>query len=456
MADTPKTTQPTKKHLARMQRERMYRRYILIAFIAVIAVTAGILIYGMLQQSVLEPLQAVAIVNSEKISTKAWQAQTRFARSNLIRSALNTYQFAQAFSDPSFASSFASQLQQIQFQLDPATVGKQTLDQMVDNIVIRDEAEKLGVSVTDEEINNAFQEAFGYYPEGTPTPVPTFPIIPTSTLSPLQMTLVPPTATPTLAPTLVVTGTVTATATLAPTATPTIEPTPEATSTPMPTATPYTLEGYQELFKQTVADYKTNYQISESDLRYVIETQLLRQKVEEAVVGELPNTRQEVWARHILVADEALAKDLYTQVSNGADFCKLAAENSTDDSNKDNCGDLGWFTAGKMVKEFEDVAFAMQPGDLSEPVKTEFGWHIIQVLGNEDRPIAESEYNQLKTTKFTEWLTELKKALTIEIKDIWQDRSPTTPVLPAEIEQYIQSASQTQQQNPLLQITPEP
>ncbi|MBN2829803.1 MAG: peptidylprolyl isomerase [Candidatus Cloacimonetes bacterium] len=73
--------------------------------------------------------------------------------------------------------------------------------------------------------------------------------------------------------------------------------------------------------------------------------------------------------------------DLYKQIMNGADFAEMAVSFSQDDSNKDKGGDLGYFGRRKMVKEFEDVAFSLKQGEISEPVKTKFGWHIIQKMG---------------------------------------------------------------------------
>jgi len=88
---------------------------------------------------------------------------------------------------------------------------------------------------------------------------------------------------------------------------------------------------------------------------------------------------EQVRASHILVADEQKAKDLVAQLRAGADFAKLAQENSTDTGSAANGGDLDYFGHGKMVAEFDKAAFAMKVGDISDPVKSQFGWHIIKV-----------------------------------------------------------------------------
>jgi peptidyl-prolyl cis-trans isomerase C len=107
---------------------------------------------------------------------------------------------------------------------------------------------------------------------------------------------------------------------------------------------------------------------------------------------------EEVHARHILVADEAEAKEIIKQLQGGADFAALAKEKSTDPSAQNNAGDLGYFRREMMVPEFAEVAFTLEPGAISkEPVKTQFGWHVIKV---EDRrqtvPTFEEKEPELK------------------------------------------------------------
>jgi peptidyl-prolyl cis-trans isomerase C len=87
-------------------------------------------------------------------------------------------------------------------------------------------------------------------------------------------------------------------------------------------------------------------------------------------------------AAHILVETEEEAQALIAQLAEGADFAELAAENSIGPSGP-NGGALGWFTAGMMVPEFEEAVFALEPGEVSAPVQTQFGWHV--VLLNETR-----------------------------------------------------------------------
>lgn len=93
------------------------------------------------------------------------------------------------------------------------------------------------------------------------------------------------------------------------------------------------------------------------------------------------NTPEQVRARHILVKTKAQADAIETQLHNGADFATLAKQDSTDPGSKMQGGELGWFSAGQMVKPFSDAAFALNVSQISQPVNTPFGWHIIQVEG---------------------------------------------------------------------------
>ncbi len=441
-----KSIAPSKKHLARVEREKQQIRWIWITTIIVFALVVGLIIGGIINEKVIKPNRPVAVVNGDKISMKDFQEQVRFTRSRIIDNANQTYQFMQYFAeDPTYMSSFVTQLEQIAVQLTPINVGQQTLDSMIEDRLIQQEAKRRNITVTDEDVSKEFQNLLGYFPDGTPTPAPTSEAIPTATLNSLQLTASAPTATPTFTTTTelnpTVTPVLTTTSELS-TATPTVDETevltPTASPTLIPTATPYTEEGFKSAYQSIVQAY-ANYDISEEGLKNVIRAQLFRNLVQDQVVGEMeiPRTQEEVWARHILVADEQAAKDISARLVAGEDFCKIAAELSTDESNKNNCGDLGWFPHGQMVAQFEDAAFSTAEGDISEGVQTDFGWHIIWVLGHDDRPITDDAYQQLRDTKFSEWLQTLRETSEVTINDFWQTIVPSEPELPAEIEQFI-------------------
>jgi foldase protein PrsA len=133
---------------------------------------------------------------------------------------------------------------------------------------------------------------------------------------------------------------------------------------------------------------------------------------------------EQVQASHILVEDEKTAKEVKDKLDDGGDFAELAKEYSTDTSNAESGGELGFFAKGEMVTEFDDKAFAMKKGEISEPVKTEFGYHIIKVTDKKDakeavlddhkEEIKDILFDQALQTEYGTWLEEQKEEYQIE------------------------------------------
>ncbi|MBE3589275.1 MAG: peptidylprolyl isomerase [Firmicutes bacterium] len=103
---------------------------------------------------------------------------------------------------------------------------------------------------------------------------------------------------------------------------------------------------------------------------------------------------EEIRARHILVDSQEKAAELRAQLDKGASFADLAKQYSLDPSTKDQGGELGWFSRGKMTAAFEDAAFALQPGQVSDPVQTEYGWHLI--LLEERKPAMPAKFADVR------------------------------------------------------------
>jgi foldase protein PrsA len=123
----------------------------------------------------------------------------------------------------------------------------------------------------------------------------------------------------------------------------------------------------------------------------------------------------QVHARHILVEDEETGQEVLDRLEAGEDWAALAAEYSQDTSNKDNGGDLDWFPRGMMVPAFEEVAFSLEPGTISDLVETDFGFHIIEVLEKGKRELDEQTYGMMVQQAFQEWLDEQQAAADTEI-----------------------------------------
>jgi peptidyl-prolyl cis-trans isomerase C len=126
-----------------------------------------------------------------------------------------------------------------------------------------------------------------------------------------------------------------------------------------------------------------------------LETEAVLKPKYDALVAGM-KAEKEIKARHILVKDEAKAKDIIAQLAKGGDFVKLAKDNSEDPGSKDNGGDLGFFSSDMMVPEFYGAAAQLKAGEVSkEPVKTQFGWHVIKVEELKDR--TPPKFEEVKT-----------------------------------------------------------
>jgi len=420
MAPNPKIA--SKKHIARLERERRQTRIIQIIAILVVAAVVLILGYGYLDINVLQKLQPVAEVNGEKITTKEFQARVQIQRDQLINQYMQYLQYQQMF-----GMDVSAQLEQIQMSLDiPTSAGQQVMDMMIEEALIRQEAERRGISVSAEEVEAFRQEQFRYFPNGTLTPTitPTLVEVVYPTLSAEQMELVTVTPAPTTGPT----STPLPTATPELSATPTVESTPAPTSTPLPTATPYTLEGYQGQYATAMASIMET-GLTQAQYEQLFELELLRQKLFEAVTVDTPREEEQVWARHILVPDEESAKAVIERLDKGEDFAKIAQEVSQDPGSAIAGGDLGWFGKGQMVAEFETAAFALEPGQVSEPVQSSFGWHIIQLIGRTTLPLTADGYAQARETAFDDFLAKLREEAEVTIHEYWTERVPIVPTL---------------------------
>jgi len=353
--------QLTRKQLSRREQEERTKRFLIIGTAVVLGVVLLILGWGLYQQYVLRPRQPVATVYGVPLPLKEYQKRVYFRRWDL-RYQLNRLndqkqQLGTGSEDQSFLIQYIDQqIQQTESQLLnlPSTV----LDEMIDDQLVRHEAEKRGISVSAEEVQIEMEKQFGYDRN-------------------------PPTPTPTSA---------------------TITSTEPITVTPMPTIAPMTEE---EFVQQSTAWFSTMEQNSgfkEEDLRRLIEGSLLYNKVAEALKAEAPTTADQVHAQHILVKTKEEAEAALARLRNGEDLAVLAAELSLDTSTKDNGGDLGWFSRGQMVQEFEAVAFSLEPGQTSDPVETSYGFHIIRVLERDaNRTLEGSALAEAQDRAVSDW-----------------------------------------------------
>ncbi|NLM46578.1 MAG: foldase [Firmicutes bacterium] len=194
--------------------------------------------------------------------------------------------------------------------------------------------------------------------------------------------------------------------------------------------------GSQEYFETILSQYGLTEETLKNNIRVnLLLKEIVRGKTtvtEEEVHKHFADNQEkfniphEVHARHILVKTEEEAAEILQKLKNGEDFAELAKEYSTDPGSKEKGGDLGKFGKGKMVKEFEDAVFSAPVGLIDKAVKTDHGYHIIEVLGIqearevtfsevEDKVREDLENEKIAAQMETEY-AELRKAATVETK----------------------------------------
>ena len=136
----------------------------------------------------------------------------------------------------------------------------------------------------------------------------------------------------------------------------------------------------------------------------------------ERVAGNIPTSVEQVHVRHILLSTEEECNDVLAQLEAGSDFATLAKSASLDQTSAPQGGDLGFFPRGLMAPEFEEAAFSLAPGEVSGLIKTQFGYHILQVIENDpNREVPAEILPALRQQAFQRWLESERANATIEL-----------------------------------------
>ncbi len=169
----------------------------------------------------------------------------------------------------------------------------------------------------------------------------------------------------------------------------------------------------------------------QAEAKTAVTEEALRKVYDEAV--KQMGKEVEVHARHILVETEDEAKAVLAELKKGADFAKLAKEKSKDPSAASNAGDLGYFTKEQMVPEFADTAFKLEKGQLSEPVKSQFGWHVIKAEDKRTKPVPAFDKVKPQLVQFvvrkaqSDLITKLRDGAKVEIMPTPGGDKPAMP-----------------------------
>lgn len=152
------------------------------------------------------------------------------------------------------------------------------------------------------------------------------------------------------------------------------------------------------------------------ELKASLGEEILAALTVQRVADEVPASAEQVHARHLLVADIALAEELQSQLAGGADFATLAQTYSLDLSTRIAGGDLGWFAPGTLTTpEVEAAAFALQPGEIGAIVQSALGYHLIEVLERGDHALNPDTWRRMRQAAVDDWLTDQRSQAAIEI-----------------------------------------
>ena len=527
----------TRKEVRMRTRDRERNRRLYLGTGIAVGLALLFVIIGLVSEFAIKPNSTLASVGDDTIVTKDFWKRTKLEKGQLQSQLVQMTQLEEQFGGQGF---FTQQINQLQSTLSsPFALGMQVLNQMIDEKVIAQQATTLGITVTDEEVDEALREEVAArrsaitVPQATETaeaatvatataaaeatavastPVTntaaitdtalvtdaatvtesasvtdtstvtaTAPVSEREALTATEAVTVPETVTTTpvvsatgsvttgaeitaatdmtdsavITPVGVTTATAGVTETTGVTITPTDVPTPE----PLPTRAVLTDTGYTEGLTALQEDLDLAAGMSLAEYREVVRARLLSDKVSEAIgEQEVAATEEQVHARHILlnviepsaepaVTPEptaegapaptptpaprseaeaiALATELRDRILAGEKFEDIAAQYSNDTSNAQSGGDLGWFGRGAMVAAFEEAAFALPIGQISEPITTSFGVHLIEVLEKDPaRTLDEQTLAQKRQEAYQTWLQEQINAAKIERPEDLTSRLP--------------------------------
>ena len=400
-------------HLSRAEKERIKARLAFVALSGVLSLVVLLVGGTLVWDKVVLGQRPVLKVDGRAVTLQHY-ANVLSYKLNLLnleyeRALELASQPAPPDADPAQGNIVAQFARQRLAQIDNQRSGLsvQLAEDMIDEFVIRDEAVKRNITATRDEIDAELKRLVGYQdPGATPAPAST-----------------PATAEGTGAEPA---GTATAAA----------SPAAGATAAPTAAATAARGGGRADSFEARYRDYQRATAGTDAIIRQDIENQILRRKLSEQITSAVAAHAEQVRARHILLPDETAAMAAQERLQRGESFAALAAELSTDSSNKDQGGDLGWFPRGAMVSEFEQAAFQLQPGQTSGPVKTSFGVHLIRVDERDAaRELDPQQLQRARSDAFGKWLEKARDEHTIDRfvdadKVAWAARNGRTPAQP--------------------------
>lgn len=383
----------TRKQRSRLEQEKRLEKFILWGVTIVVVAVVGILGYGLVFEKIVKAREPVAVVGNTPITTAEFQARVRFLRMQMQRQLLSLQQ-RQAMADPMDPNSelllqyLQEEIRKVQTELEPenaATIGEQALNQLLQEELVRQEAERRGIVVTPGEVQQQIELSFGYDSNpATPEPTASSPLTPTDALTPTEELF--------------------------------------------PTPTPMTKEGFQQLYADFLRESLRPLDISEEQYRSWLEASLLTQELQEQMTAEIPATAEQVNLNVLNVSSQGKANELAVRLEAGEDFQTLGEE--LRESDVGYATELGWLPRevleNNLGAELTDLAFSLGVGEYSQPVADPDGiwYNIFEVLGHEEREIGLWARQQMVGERFQAWLD--AQQFLVE-RRTYQDRVPTEP-----------------------------
>ncbi len=371
---------PSRRQQSKWQREQHQQHRLYIAVGVLVVVVGGIFLGGIFYDNVVRANEVIAQIGPDSVTASQVLGEVRPAAKSLDAQ-------AKQFGGGANIANYVDQQKR--------NLPDQTLSDIIDKRLIQQEAARRGISVSPAELDDKERQTVAdFQAVSNPAPTPQ------------------PTSAPDSSDAAVAADTA-ATAAASTVATPTAAASPSAPTTPTVVPTLDT-SAYAPALQQLLD--KNN--LAEPDFRDRLLQGMLRERLQTAIGQEqVPDTQDQVHARHILVATQEQADSVLAQLQAGADFAALASQVSTDPGSKDKGGDLGWFGHGVMDPPFETAAFALQPGQLSDVVHGANGFHIIQMLERDPaRAVPADQLTSQRQKAFTDWLASRRSSQDVKLQ----------------------------------------
>ncbi len=371
---------PSRRQQSKWQREQHQQHRLYIAVGVLVVVVGGIFLGGIFYDNVVRANEVIAQIGPDSVTASQLLGEVRPAAKSLDAQ-------AKQFGGGTNIANYVDQQKR--------NLPDQTLSDIIDKRLIQQEAARRGISVSPAELDDKERQTVAdFQAVSNPAPTPQ------------------PTSAPDSSDAAVAADTA-ATAAASIVATPAAAASPSAPTTPTVVPT-LDASAYAPALQQLLD--KNN--LAEPDFRDRLLQGMLRERLQTAIGQEqVPDTQDQVHARHILVATQEQADSVLAQLQAGADFAALASQVSTDPGSKDKGGDLGWFGHGVMDPPFETAAFALQPGQLSDVVHGANGFHIIQMLERDPaRAVPADQLTSQRQKAFTDWLASRRSSQDVKLQ----------------------------------------